>query len=730
MSIKNQIAVYHVRGMTCAACARNVENILKFTEGVEDAAVNYAAHQVSVSYKNSVPFSDLKAAVNSIGYDIDESIDFEKIKAERKHDLILTRRKLAIATLFSVPVFLLSMVFKHVPYDKYMMLALSLPVIFYSGGHFYSSAIKKLRRWQFSMDTLIAMGTGAAFLFSVINTFFASVFIDAGLESHVYYESAVVIITLVLFGKYIEERAKHATSNAIEKLMDLQAKVAIRVLGEAEEEIPISAVMVGDVLKVLPGSNIPVDGIVVKGSGFLDESMITGEPEAVKKTVDAEITSGTVNLNSTLQIKATRVGSETVLAQIIKLVQEAQGSKAPSQKLADKISGVFVPVVILISIVAASIWFFFGPEPAGLNAFVIAVTVLIIACPCALGLATPTAITVGVGKAAKQGILIKDAETLERLKDVNTVLVDKTGTLTVGKPKVTDAFWSEEITEEVKGAFLFAEKQSEHPIAKKIVSFLAEQGVLASLSENIKTIPGKGISFDYNDKAFFAGKLDDEPLEDSFRHAFKTLQNKEATIVVLKAGDKTLGLLGLKDKVKNEAKKAVNNLLEAGIDVFMLTGDNEHTAKQVSDELHLSGYFSNLLPQDKAQIVEEFIAKGKTIAMAGDGINDAPALAKAHVGIAMSTGTDIAIESAEVTLLHGDISKISDAIRLSKQTVKTINQNLFWAFFYNVMAIPVAAGILYPINGFLLNPMIAGGAMAFSSVTVVLNSLRLRLKKA
>lgn len=718
---------FYVRGMTCAACARNVENILKFTDGVQDASVNYSAHQVTVLYDENVPFIKLKAAVQDIGYDIDESIDIEKIKRERKKELEITQKKLIVAAIFSVPIFLLSMVFMHVAYNSYIMLVLSLPVIFYSGWHFYTSAIKKLRYGQFSMDTLIALGTGAAFIFSVINTFFESYFTNAGLESHLYYESAVVIITLILLGKYIEERAKVATSSAIEKLMDLQAKFAIRVQGATEEEIPVSAVLVGDTLRVLPGGQIPVDGKIVAGSGFVDESMISGEPDAVKKTVNDVVTGGTINQNTALLIQATRVGSETVLAQIIKLVQDAQGSKAPAQKLADKISGIFVPIVIAIAFLAASIWYFFGPVPVGLNAFVICVTVLIIACPCALGLATPTAITVGIGKAARNGILVKDAQTLEKAKDIDTLFVDKTGTLTLGKPKVTHAFWHPKITPEVKGALLFAEMQSEHPVAKNMVSYLREQRVAEVKAENVESLPGKGISFAFLEKNYSAGKPESNFVGDEdFKNHIKTLQEKGATIVVFRQGEVVLGVFGLKDEVKSNAKAAVKNLREAGIDVFMLTGDNEQTAKLVSDELQLSGYFSNLLPQQKAAIVDDFIAKGKTIAMAGDGINDAPALAKAHVGIAMSTGTDVAMESAGMTLLHGDIGKINQAIFISKQTVKTIHQNLFWAFFYNVISIPIAAGILYPINGFLLSPMIAGGAMAFSSVTVVFNSLRLR----
>ncbi len=719
---------FPVRGMTCAACARNVENILKFTDGVDDAAVNYAAHQVTITFKNTLEFSKIKVAVQSIGYDIDEIIDLEKSKREQQKALQLTKNKLIVAAIFSTPVFLLSMVFMHVAYNRYIMLVLSLPVIFYSGRHFYISAAKKLKHWQFSMDTLIALGTGAAFVFSVINTFFAHYFTNAGLQSHVYYESAVVIITLILVGKYVEERAKSATTGAIEKLMDLQAKTAIRLQGSTEEEIPITAVMVGDLLRVLPGSGIPADGIVTQGSTFVDESMITGEPQPVKKEADALVTGGTINQHGAIVIKATRVGADTVLAQIVKLVQDAQGSKAPAQKLADKISGIFVPIVIFIAVAAAGIWYFFGPEPAAINAFVIGVTVLIIACPCALGLATPTAITVGVGKAAKHGILVKDAETLEKMKDVNTLLVDKTGTLTVGKPKVVDAVWHPEINGQLKSALLQAEKQSEHPVAKNMVSFLADFGDENIQLENVETIPGKGLKFNFSGKTYFAGKLDWQTLtaENWFIEKVKIAQQKGGTLVIFSDGETPLGIFLLKDELKPNAKTAIENLRSAGIDVFMLTGDNEETAALISKELNLTGFYANLLPQQKLHIVEEFSAKGKIIAMAGDGVNDAPALAKAHVGIAMSTGTDVAMQSAGITLLHGDISKIELAIKLSKQTVKTIKLNLFWAFFYNVLAIPVAAGMLYPINGFLLSPMLAGGAMAFSSVTVVFNSLRLK----
>ncbi len=721
---------FFVKGMTCAACARNVENILKFLDGVDAAEVNYASHQVQVAFSDQISFSQLQAEVQSIGYDLVENRSRADQQNEFAAALKEIKKKLVVAVIFSLPVFLLSMVFTNVSHSNFIMLVLSVPVIFYSGGHFYISAVKKLRHLQFNMDTLIALGTGAAFLFSLISTFFEQYFISIGIETHVYYESAVVIITLILLGNFLEERAKHATGGAIDKLMDLQAKTAIRVIGQDEETVPIEAVCIDDTLKVLPGAYIPVDGEVSAGSGYVDESMISGEPQAISKKQGDKVIGGTVNQNSVLYVKAKVVGEQTVLEQIIKAVQEAQGSKAPAQKLADKISSVFVPIVIGISIVSGLTWFFIGPEPAFIHAFVSSVTVLIIACPCALGLATPTAITVGVGLAAKNGILIKNAETLEKLHEVDTLFIDKTGTLTEGKPKVTQHVWSEKITQKQKAALFQAENNSEHPISKNICAFLQKEDLPKVELDDILTVAGQGVSFRYQGDEYFVGKTEwFNKIENGL--AASLIQSSErinTTWVAFGKKDEILAVFGLEDQIKENAQESVAQLQRMNLKVIMLTGDNAKTAQYVAETLNLNGFHANQSPQNKAELVAEFSKNGNKCAMVGDGINDAPALANAHVGIAMSTGTDIAMESAGLTLLHGDINKIAKAISVSKSTVKTIKQNLFWAFIYNILAIPIAAGVLYPINGFLLNPMIAGGAMAFSSVTVVFNSLRLKFK--
>jgi Cu2+-exporting ATPase len=718
---------YPVRGMTCAACARNVENILKFTDGVVDASVNYAGHNVQVVTNGTIDFASLQSAVQSIGYDLVEKTDYAKLRQEAQADLLHLRNKLLVAALFSIPVFLLSMVFMHVAYSAYFQLALSLPVLLYSGRHFYISAFKKLRHWQFNMDTLIAMGTGAAFAFSVFNTFFSGVYQNSGLEGHVYYESAVVIITLILVGNYIEERAKMATNAAIEQLMALQPEKAVRINEGVDEEIPVEALMMGDVVRIFPGANIPVDGIVVQGVSYVDESMLTGESEAVKKQEGDSLTGGTINQSGAMLMQVTRVGSETTLSKIIKLVQEAQGSKAPSQKLADRISGIFVPVVIAIATLSGLAWYFFGPEPQGVYAFTIAITVLIIACPCALGLATPTAITVGVGLGAQNGILIKDAETFEKMKGITMLLVDKTGTLTQGKPTVTHHFYHDDTVEKLLGAVLAAQKQAEHPIAKAFVNWLAASAEEKPVTD-LEISSGNGISFIYEDQRYFMGKPGwKNVVVDTWQtEKLEFLKAEYTTIVELSSNGKSLALFGLKDPAKPEALEAIQHIKNRGIKVVMLTGDRREVAAHISEALGLDGFEAELLPADKLQIVERYQQQGEIVAMAGDGINDAPALAKADVSIAMGTGTDVAMASAGITLLHGDISKIDKAIVLSQRTALTIKQNLFWAFFYNVLAIPVAAGVLFPFTGFLLNPMIAGGAMAFSSVTVVFNSLRLK----
>lgn len=719
-------ATFPVRGMTCAACARNVENILKLEDGVADASVNYAAHQVTVSLDGDVAFEKLRESVQAIGYDLVEKHDATMEKMEAQRQLKKLRTKLLISAAFTLPVFVLSMFFMHLPSGNYVQFVLVLPVVFYAGSHYYTSAYKKLLKWQFNMDTLIAMGTGAAFVFSVMVTFLPFLFEETGMQHHVYFESAAVIITLILFGKFLEERAKHSTNAAVEALMALQPTTVKRINGDVEEEVPLDAILPGDRVRVFPGANIPLDGEIEEGSTYVDESMLTGEPVPVAKRSGDTVTGGTINQSGTLVLKVTHVGDDTVLSGIIKQVREAQGSKAPAQKLADKISGIFVPVVIFLALIAALVWYLFGPEPRGMYAFSVAITVLIIACPCALGLATPTAITVGVGKGTGMGILVKDAETFDKMSRVDTLIIDKTGTLTQGRPEVQQAVFRND-EGQLKSALLYAEKFSEHPLAQAVVAWL-QKNTQPTVASEITEHSGYGISFLFEGEEYFFGKLNWQPfqIDEWAANQLSNFEKEDFTIIALTSKESLVALVGLKDALKPEAVTAIKELKNQGIHVILASGDNAQTVGRVADQLDIADHHAGLLPEDKLKLVELYKSKNGIVAMAGDGINDAPALAAADVGIAMGTGTDVAISSAGITLLHGDITKITKAITLAKATNKTIKQNLFWAFFYNILAIPVAAGVLYPAFGFLLNPMIAGGAMAFSSITVVLNSLRLK----
>jgi Cu2+-exporting ATPase len=624
------------------------------------------------------------------------------------------------------------MFFMDIPYANEIMWVLSTPVVVWFGQNFYINAWKQAKHRSANMDTLVALGTGVAYVFSVFNTLFPHFWHERGLHAHVYFEAAAVIITFILLGKLLEEKAKGNTSSAIKKLMGLQPKTVTVITGDEQQSIVlIDKVNHGDIILVKPGEQIAVDGMVTKGNSYVDESMLSGEPVPLLKKENEKVYAGTINQKGSFQFRAEKVGSETMLANIIKMVQEAQGSKAPVQKLVDKIAGIFVPIVIVIAFIAFASWVIFGGENGFSQGLIAFATVLVIACPCALGLATPTAIMVGIGKGAENGILIKDAVSLELAQKINVVVLDKTGTITEGKPIVTDSHWTNETTA-LKQILVSIEKQSEHPLAEAVINHFDDNNSIAL--EYFESITGKGVTATVAGKTYLVGnkKLLLEKniqLSDELIAKANEWSAESKTVIWFSDDTHAIAAIAIADKIKETSIAAIQQLQESEITVYMLTGDNEATAAAISKKTGITNYKAEVLPEQKAAFVKQLQSEGKIVAMVGDGINDSTALAQADVSIAMGKGSDIAMDVAKMTIISSDLSKIPEAIKLSKQTVATIKQNLFWALFYNVIGIPVAAGILYPINGFLLNPMIAGAAMALSSVSVVSNSLRLKWKK-
>lgn len=727
---------FPVLQMTCASCAISVESMLKSQAGVVNASVNYANAKVLVEFIPSlVKVESLKKAVQSVGYDIlieDSASSDDTVEQIQKEKFSKLKKKTYWALILSVPVVVIGMFFMDMPFANEIMWIFSTPVILWLGRDFYINAWKQAKHRSANMDTLVALSTGVAYIFSVFNTLFPHFWHEKGLHAHVYFEAAAVIIAFILLGKLLEERAKGNTSSAIKKLMGLQPKtVTIVHDGGHQMKIPIEQVEIGNTIVVKPGEKIAVDGTVINGNSYVDESMLSGEPVPVLKNENEKVFAGTINQKGSFQFKADKVGSETMLAQIIKMVQDAQGSKAPVQKLVDKIAGIFVPIVILIAIAAFIAWNVFGGENAFTQGLLALITVLVIACPCALGLATPTAIMVGVGKGAEKGILIKDAESLELAKKVNAVILDKTGTITEGKPVVTNDFWTDDNT--VLKQILFSiEKQSEHPLADAVVTHLKNQNAISIIQ--FESITGKGAKAEIDGEIYFIGnkRLIQENeilIENTIAEKANQWGNEAKTVIWFANTKKVIALLAIADQIKTTSQKAIEELKKSGIEVYMLTGDNEMTAKAVSEKVGIKHYKAEVLPEQKAAFVKQLQQQGKVVAMVGDGINDSTALAQADVSIAMGKGSDIAMDVAKMTIISSDLTKIPEAIHLSKSTVRTIKQNLFWAFIYNLIGIPIAAGILYPINGFLLNPMIAGAAMALSSVSVVSNSLWLKYKK-
>jgi Cu2+-exporting ATPase len=731
---------YPVTGMTCAACASSVESILTATEGVQDASVNFANATVSLKYQADIKAENLRKAVQSIGYDLilDEQNAAAKQEDWQKAHYEDVKQRTIWSSGLTLPVFILGMFYMDWAPGRWISLAFTVPVLFWFGRSFFANAFKQTRHGKANMDTLVALSTGIAFIFSLFNTLFPHFWHVRGIHPHVYYEAATVIITFISLGKLLEERAKSNTSSAIKKLMGLQPKTLIVIVDGEEVSLPIEEVQVGQIVVVRPGEKIPVDGEVTEGHSFVDESMVSGEPVPVEKKKGSKVLAGTVNQKGSFRFIAKKVGSETMLARLIEVVQEAQGSKAPVQRLVDKIAGIFVPVVIGIALLTFAVWMIWGGEDAFTHALLTSIAVLVIACPCALGLATPTAIMVGVGKGAEHNILIKDAESLELAHKVNAVIVDKTGTITEGKPAVTDTLWTDDRKPlDIQALLLAVEVQSEHPLAEAVVEHLKQQSVQAAKVSGFESITGKGVKAqDEAGNVILVGNLrlmkeEGVAIEQQTTFFTKANQWHEAakTVVYMAINGSLAGVLAIADQIKASSAQAIQRLQENKIEVFMLTGDNEQTAAAVARQVNIKHYQAEVMPSDKAEKVKALQAEGKVVAMVGDGINDSHALAQADVSIAMGAGSDIAMDVAKITLITSDLNAIPKALKLSKKTVAGVRQNLFWAFIYNALGIPIAAGVLYPINGFLLDPMIAGAAMALSSVSVVLNSLRLKTIK-
>ena len=730
---------FQVLGMSCAVCALNVETTLGAQEGVYEAKVNFAGSTVLVDYNPQVITPvELQKAVEAAGYElvVENTEDTDQADRLQREEFLALKRKTIGAIVLAIPVFVIGMFFMHMPYGNWIMLAFTIPVMAFFGRDFFVHAYMQLKHGRANMDTLVAVSTGVAFLFSLFNTIWPEYWTSRGLEAHVYYEAAAVIIALILLGRLLEAKAKFSTSTAIKKLMGLQPKTVTKILADgSEEEVPIREVAVGDVLVVKPGEKIPVDGEVTEGASFVDESMITGESIPVEKVKGQPVYAGTINEKGSFRFRADKVGGETVLANIIRMVQEAQGSKAPVQKLVDRIAGIFVPVVMGIAVITFIVWMLIGGDLAFTHALLTSITVLVIACPCALGLATPTAIMVGIGKGAEHNILIKDAESLELMYRVNAIVLDKTGTITEGKPVVTDIHWTPGAEDErYQSILLEIERRSEHPLADAVVQKFKEKVVNEISVSDFENQTGKGVTAKVGDKVYLVGNralmdVNHVVLDDDNEKLAVRWEGDGKTVVFFAGEGRVLALVAIADKIKESSRQAIATLHEKGIDVYMLTGDNALTARAVADQVGIRHFKAEVMPGEKANFVEALQHEGKVVAMVGDGINDSQALAQADVSIAMGKGSDIAMDVAKVTLITSDLNVIPRAIALSHQTVRAIRQNLFWAFIYNIIGIPLAAGVLYGVNGFLLNPMIAAAAMAFSSVSVVTNSLRIKWKK-
>ena len=732
---KNIKNTYPVLGMSCASCAARVDKTLNGLPGVYQATVNYATAVAQVEYNPEVcSDATLQSAVQDAGYDL--LVDTGEDVADKAEEIRLTRyrkikRRTVAALLLSLPIMVISMFFEDISSLKYVLWILATPVVFGLGREFYINAWRQLKHGTSNMDTLVAVSTGIAYTFSVFNLLFPDFWLSRGIEPHIYFEAASVIIAFILLGRLLEERAKQNTSTAIKKLIRLQPKTVTIIVDSDERTVPITAVQKGDTILVKPGERIAVDGMVVTGESYVDESMLNGEPVPMHKQSGEKVFAGTINQKGTFRFIADKIGSDTMLAQIIRMVQDAQGSKAPVQKLVDRIARFFVPAIISISMIAFVAWIFLAPTNGFTNGLLAMVTVLIIACPCALGLATPTAIMVGIGKGAEKGILIKDAQSLEIAQKIDTIILDKTGTITAGHPVVVESLWENGFEHSQKILYSL-EKLSEHPLSDAVVNTLQNEKEISI--DKFENVPGKGVKGVVGSQTYYAGSL--SLLNDNhitIASHLQELANKwtqEAkTLVWFADSTQAIAAIALTDEIKQTSAQAISQLQEMGVEVYMLTGDNAISAQAISRKVGINHYKAGVLPNEKAQFIKELQANGKKVGMVGDGINDSAALAQADLSIAMGQGSDIAVDTAMATILSSDLLKIPETIRLSQLTIKTIYQNLFWAFIYNLIGIPIAAGIFYSVNGFLLNPMWASAAMAFSSVSVVLNSLRLKRKR-
>lgn len=726
---------YPVTGMSCASCAVTVQEILKKQKGVTDASANFALNSVWVEFDPSAVKTDLlQSALHSAGYELVEESSPENVDKIRATELDLLKKKTIWAAVLTVPVVIISMFFMQIHYSGWILLVLSTPVTFWFGRKFFTTAIRLIKTGHTNMDTLVALSTGIAWLFSLFNLLFPHIFGNEGGHPQVYFEASAVIIVFILLGRYLEEKAKEKTTSALKALMNLQPETANLVGDDGiDRKVPAGWIKTGDLLRVKPGERIPVDGVVVSGTSSVDESTITGESLPVVKKAGDGVFCGTINQKGSFLITATKVGGETLLSRIIQSVRDAQNNKPPVQKLVDKVSAVFVPAVILVGIISFLVWILAGDAGSLPRAVQALVSVLIIACPCALGLATPTAIMVGIGKGAQKGILIRDPAGLEKSCRIDTLVFDKTGTVTVGKPEVTDVCWKQE-SKELKEILLGIELHSEHPLAEAVVAKLKESGLLPAPLNHFESVTGKGVVANCGETRYMTGN--EELLVNSGiligekdREIASMWQQEAKTIVYFADAKEILAIIAIADKVKASTPLAVERLKNLDIELHMLTGDHEITAGRVAMFSGIPRFKAKCLPADKAEYISMLQKKGRVVGMVGDGVNDSQALAASDVSFAMGSGSDTSMEVSDMTIVSSDLNTIPAAIRLSRLTVRTIRQNLFWAFFYNLITIPLAAGLFYPLWGIQLNPMIAGAAMALSSVSVISNSLRLKYRR-